>query len=201
MSRNSRLSLGIAIVALLLAVPVLAQLPGAPVGLSLGVKAGVTIATFHGDDAGNPENRTGFTAGAQAVLHTFLFDLQVEGLYVQKGAKDTQNGVEVTDKYDYFEVPVLLRKNLPGIIIKPYLLAGPALAFNTGAKVAGGGHELDVKDSVKDTDVGLVVGAGIANTRNHVFVEARYTLGMTKVLEDDTDVKNGTMMFMAGYSF
>ncbi len=188
---------------LLSALPVAAQVPGSPVGLSLGLKAGVTIATFHGDDAGDPDNRTGFVFGGQVVIHSPLFDIQAEGLYVQKGAEESADGIEATDKFDYFEIPVLLRKNLPGIVVKPYFLVGPALAFNVNAKVESGALEADVKDDVKDTDVGLVVGVGIQNTRNHVFVEGRYTLGLGKVPEDSDhdDVKNGVISFMAGVSF
>ena len=184
-----------------------AQLPGAPVGISLGVKGGVTIATFHGDDAGDPDNRNGFAAGVQAVLHSPLFNVQVEGLYVQKGAEQDDGSVKHTYKFDYLEVPVLMRWDLPGMVVKPYLLAGPALAFNTSAKIKSEGAltkataEVDVKDDVKDTDVGLVVGAGIANTRNHVFFEARYELGLSKTAENGNDIKNGTIMFLAGYSF
>ena len=91
--------------------------------------------------------------------------LQGEVLYTQKGLKaKAPSGIDedVEFKFDYINVPVLLRLGLTGGTGLQFLV-GPSFNFNTSAKVAFEGlfdDEEDIKDEVEDIEIGLVLGAG-----------------------------------------
>jgi len=191
---------------LLLGTVVRGQVPS-PAGARFGLKAGVTVAEVHGDDVPDDTRaRDGFVAGAFAVLRSPLFEVQTEVLYAQRGFTHAQGGVTETLKLDYLEVPVLLRKDLPGAGLRPYLLLGPVLGFNIRArdKITGAltkaTLDLDVKDEIKDTDFGMLAGAGV-RAAHRILVEIRYVYGLSKVTENDNDLKNGTLELVAGFTF
>jgi len=89
--------------------------------------------------------------------------------------------------------------------VTPCLFAGPYLAFNLSAESYIDDQEFDIKDQVKSTDYGLVIGGGLDYNLlvGQLIFDARYVLGLTSI--DDTtdadDVKNTGIMIMAGYGF
>jgi hypothetical protein len=124
-----------------------------------------------------------------------LFSLQIEGDYVKKGWKDLF-------EYDlsYFEIPVLLRLNLPLPIITPFAMAGPSIAFLTGATAAG----VDAKSSFNGTDFGLIFGAGVEIAMGPVaalVAQFRYEMGLTDVTKSAVDAKNKGVQITGGLLF
>ena len=60
-------------------------------------------------------------------------------------------------------------------------------------------HTKDLKDATKTVDFGVGLGATYHLTEN-VFVQGRYTMGMTKVF-DGGEEKNGNIQIALGYKF
>ena len=145
--------------------------------------------------------------------------VQLEALYSQKGgnapAIEGTGGVRLS----YLEVPLLLRATLPHAdarVMRPYLLAGPAVAFRLtcelAAEVDGQQTRLDCDDPIfggeantKPVDVGMVFGGGtaIGLGRAALQLEARYALGLSSI--DDTpartDVKNRALSLLIGIAY
>jgi hypothetical protein len=177
--------------------------------VELGIRAGLNLASVHGDDVTinnlSPESRVGFSGGLFAGIRvTPSFLIQPEVLYTQKGARYEAAGEEAVIKLDYVEVPVLLKGRFGSGSAKPSVFAGPAVAFKVSGKTEFQGEEEDVED-VKGTDFGIVFGAGLdlAVGSGAFTIDARYTLGLTTFSDspDPDDVKNGVWTFSVGYAF
>ena len=86
---------------------------------------------------------------------------------------------------------------------KPYVMAGPTFGYLLSAKQ----DETDIKDDVKSIDFGLTFGGGVSLPmgNNTVFVEGRYTLGLSDINDDsgpDADkIKTKGIQIMAGITF
>jgi hypothetical protein len=132
------------------------------------------------------------------------FAIQPELLFMTKGATATDGSGELRVKLNYLDIPVLA-------VIRParnnpfYLFVGPSVNFNVSAKVEeanGTTNEEDIKDDVKDTEVGLVFGAGVS-IRNFL-VEGRYAAGLTNIVDDpdiDETVRNRGFTILVGVRF
>ena len=80
---------------------------------------------------------------------------------------------------------------------------GPQVGFNVYSKVSIKGEDkpLDIKDGTNTVDFGLGLG-GTYNLTENAFVQARYTMGMTKVFEGDySKEKNGNIQVAFGMKF
>ena len=85
---------------------------------------------------------------------------------------------------------------------KPYVMAGPTVGWLLSAEVDGE----DIKDDVKSIDFGIAFGGGVSLPmgNNTVFVEGRYSLGLTDINDDPTDdtkFKTKGIQIMAGITF
>jgi hypothetical protein len=196
------------------ATPVLGQT------VEFGPKIGVNWADMLGDDSGRAEARTGFTAGGSLVLGVSeSFDIQVDGLYTQKGAQFSSLQGRFDLNTAYVEVPVLARLLFPrraddGSI--PYLVAGPAFSIEMSCEVEtfGGGGVIvtqDCEDSpfqlVQETetlDVGAVVGGGVnvdVGASHSFYLEGRLNVGV-RSLDDsgrEVDLRNVAFQLLAGF--
>jgi hypothetical protein len=188
-------------------------------GIGFGVKGGLNMANLHGTDAENLDWKTGFAAGAFAnIAFTPVISLQPELLYVMDGASEGVLGIQIDFKVDYIQVPVLVKFDIPvaGSII-PALYAGGYVGFLSGAEIEASYEEesesIDVKDFTKSMDYGLSFGAAIDFHLASVTLifEGRYNYGLTSIddgwaeaLEEEEielDIKNHSIMFMAGVGF
>lgn len=174
-------------------------------GISVGVKAGLNMATISGEAVENTDLKTGLTAGVYLTLSTPLLSLQPEVLVSEKGAKQTQevggSSVETRFNSTYVDVPVLVRFGipLPASPVKPYLFAGPSAGFLLSSKFSQDGEEIDVKDDQKSMDWAAVVGAGV--NFGALSIDARANFGLSSVSDSssDFDMKNRTYSVMVGY--
>ena len=222
------------IVALVCIVCLGAALPAAAqITWEAGVKGGVGMGKMMGDVESTETDgtftvtqnidgyRTGFAGGGFATAKiTKDFGIRLEALYSQKGGKgdfsvtDGTNTVtgDATFKLDYFEVPLLAVGTFAaGTKTMIDVFGGPVFGFKTGANLLleaeGDSDETDISDSVKGTDFGVTVGAGLtilAHPKANVVIDGRYTHGLTNIPEDapdDFDLKNSDIVFMAGVSF
>ena len=84
---------------------------------------------------------------------------------------------------------------------------GPQMGFNVYSKTRGKWEDtkdeyntIDRKKFTNTFDFGLGLGATY-NIASDVFVQARYTLGLTKIFKDEDPVKNGNAQIAIGYRF
>ncbi len=193
-------------------------LPNSSLAIELtgGLKIGANFANFYGEDlkeleeglGEDFESRLGICIGGFITVNiSEMFAIQPEVLYSMKGSKVEGTLFGETFKVEfnlsYLEIPVLVKLRIPTQgNVKPSLFVGPSLAIKLSGKgkieYAGESEEEDLEE-LKDTDFGLIMGAGIDFGK--LTVDLRYNLGLTKIPEEDDDVKNKVISLMIGYSF
>jgi len=190
-------------------------------GLDFGIKGGINIANIYGDDPEEIDWKTGFAGGIFFDWGiTTLFGIQPELLYVQDGSKTEFMEVDWKLKFNYLQIPVLAKVDLPvGGSLIPVLYAGPYVSLLLDSKLtletADNDASVDLKDYTKSYDAGLVFGAALefGAGPGKMTLEGRYCLGMTEIddgigegifgFEDaeKTDMKNKSWMVMVGFAF
>lgn len=168
-----------------------------------GIKAGVNVSDFYGDDADNSDVRAGFSGG---LLFNYRFNsywaIQPEVLFNIKGA-DLDTGLAGENgpaeyEFGYLNVPVLAKFYIPtGSALTPNLFAGPEVGF----KLYGESNDSDIDDELKDAEFGIAFGAGLdlstgsnpANLIRTVGLDLRYSLGLTDVFDtpQEPEARNG----------
>lgn len=200
--------------------------PGpADAGVAFGVRGGVSISGFNGDDVVPTEGGSLAGPGANVgpaggLFLTFgvndLLSIQPELLYVSKGA--SWAGGHAHDPYgmplvfgqtlqivDYLELPLLVRFTPPiGIPIRPVLIAGAAVSFELNEKFKAPGSGRAVNTALlKDVDFGASFGLGFETI---VFgglwsLEGRSTFGLTQLGEaSGRDAKNWSVLVTLGFA-
>jgi hypothetical protein len=185
---------------------------------SIGLMAGVNVASISGDDITGIDNRTGFMLGGSLTFHiTNSFAIQPEAIFSQKGASENSDpDFKATFKMDYIDFPVLLRFDIPVTgPIRPFFLAGPAFGVQVKCAIAAEGQgvsasaDCDLVDESseiqfrnKTFDLSGVAGAGLDFRLGGttLMVGARYQHGFTDVVKD-ASVKNRTWSVLAGVTF
>jgi len=195
----------------------LAAAPPASAQIGFGLVAGVSFAKFTGADATisgvSSGSRTGFTGGGFVNLPiSEMFSVRPEVIYIQKGARYSDQGATLGFNLDYIEIPVLFVVTVPTSgNVSPEFFAGPQVSFRVGcsltASVSGGPSgsqscsDAGISDEVATTDFGAVFGAGV--TISNFMVQAAFDLGLTKVdsSSDPDDLKNQAITIMVGWLF
>jgi len=184
----------------------------AQVKISGGVLGGLNLANASLDPSPtgvSVSNLTGFGAGA---VVTFEFEggfgIQAEPMYIQNGVKLSALSLEEKLKLNYIEIPVMLTYTFDTgqAQFEPYLMAGLVLGIRTSAKISANGTDADINDMTKGSNMGGTFGAGvkIPAGMNKIFVEGRYTIGFTNVLDvpsTTSSIKTKGLAFFAGITF
>jgi len=167
-------------------------------GIKFGLKGGANIANVNGnwnDALGDWKSTVGFCGGIFLELNFGrVLTIQPEVLYTMKGA-DTGDGKL---KFDYLEIPVLLKVRIPTGTIHPFIFAGPAFGFNLKALIEG----YEISD-MPPADYSAVLGGGLQLGRS-VHIDVRYTMGLQKLDIPDLetiDLKNGVLSATLGLAF
>lgn len=214
----------LAVASLGLLAPVSAQ------GQQIGLKGGLNLADFVGDDAEDDDSRVGLNAGGSfQILNIGPVSIGPEIYYAQKGseprmAEEPEVGVPSRFNLAYLEVPVLVTVRLPRFAddrLQPFLHAGPAFAWNldcdldftdpetapeeTCESLLGG----DLESTLEDYDQGVTFGGGmnviVIPGRGALNLDLRMTQGLTDVIEresgEDLEIRNRAFTAMLGYSF
>ena len=194
--------------------------------VQFGAKVGFDMTNFWGKDIDH-----GMKPGYQAGLmmeYKFSprFGIAPEVVFASQGGKTkalaidlSGHGIDIgsTDiKFtsNYINVPVMLKfYATPDFSID----FGPQVGFNVYNKFKADGYDkpIDMKDYTNTVDFGLGLG-GTYNITDNAFVQARYTLGLTKVFKDydndfvedylegllgDNSAKNGNIQIAFGMKF
>lgn len=170
----------------------------AAAGVKFGLKGGANIANVNGnfsDALADWKSTVGFCGGIFLELNIGrVLTIQPEVLYTMKGA-DTGEGKL---KFDYIEIPVLLKIRIPMGSVHPFVFAGPAFGWNLKAAVEG--YKID---DMPTSDYSAVFGAGL-QLGGSVHIDARYTMGLQKLEVPDLgtiDLKNGVLSATLGLAF
>ena len=188
--------------------------------IEIGLIGGVNMANLSFDPEDDLDWSRVTVLGIGAIVEKTLGDqlsVQYEPMYLQKGSTadvDGIDGANIEIDLAYIEIPVMIKYTFPGESIKPYMMAGPTVGFNIKAeKVFSGLPDLtqslytngtyDIKDDVTYMDFGLGFGAGICMPVGErvLFVQARYTLGLTNISnmdDDDDEVTTNGIQILGG---
>ena len=124
--------------------------------------------------------------GKVKAVEVNLFDLTITGKK------------KLTYNTNYINVPLMLKYYVAPSFSVDF---GPQVGFNVYSKATVDGETIDLKDGTKTVDFGLGLG-GTYNLTENAFVQARYTLGLTKVFDEDLNKeKNGNIQIAFGMKF
>ena len=201
---------------------------GATVGLNL---ANIGVGDATKDELGSdPAMKFGFALGGFATLDLGLPVLiRPEVIFSQKGYRTevsvTEGGITIdlkgTFRLNYLDINALAVYSISdqisifaGPSISPYLNgkgklevdisiegdADPILQAIVDALEEELTGEEDIEsDDMNGMDFGLIVGAWYNLGR--ITIEARYSLGLKKAIDEDFDAKNRVIQIMVGYGF
>ncbi len=182
-------------------------------GLGFGVKGGLNMSKFIGDDADfDGLADPGFVFGPSAgVFATFnlgdMLAIQPEVLYTKKGSsyEMSEEGFEwnMDMNMNWLEIPVLAVVNIQD---KFKVFAGPYLDFflsgTIDMEISFDGESESDSEDIESEDItspgfGLIFGGAFMVGEN-LGVEARYSLGLSSMDEDDS-LKNSGIQVLVNY--
>jgi hypothetical protein len=185
------------------------------VGLDLGIKAGVNLATLS-TDGETPGRRTGFIGGGHLtiLLPNSMFYFQPELLYSMKGFSESDSDGTGTLALDYIDIPILVGLRFDnGGSVTPRVFLGPQVSLNTSCKLKGdvGGDSASIDcDSeligeflnANSVLFDMLFGAGLDIDMGKVDIvfDARYDLGLTDALDLGSS-KMSAWQLLAGVAF
>jgi hypothetical protein len=186
-----------------------------------GIKGGIDLGTFGGDDKPSDlKHRIGIAGGISCKIGLVAgLSLQPEVMYIQKGAVSETNTLQGiytlnqkhTAKLDYIDIPVLVKFNFPIPVFSPYIEGGVSYGILLSAKekaeqssnapgTTSNSDETDIKDFVTKNDLSWIVGVGF--DLSILDINARYMIGTKKLYKDsDAKVFNNGIIFTAGFRF
>lgn len=168
-----------------------------------GVVGGLNIAEMDlNADGLDQEISTRYLVGIGGVFGVCLsknVSLQLEPMYLQKGGIMEQYAPspDLFIKSSFLEVPLFLKITF-GENIRPYILAGPTVGFlldsEVKGEISGLTFKADLKNILRRVDFGIGLGAGVSFPlgKGSVFLEGRYTFGLSNIN------KGGTLEFESG---
>ncbi len=195
--------------------------------VTLQPKVGLNLANMTGDvDAGfSKKIKPGLTAGVEMEYGVAQnFSLTAGVMYSMEGtkvkgslgtvgtAKDISASVKMN--LDYINIPIMAQYYVvPGLAVKAGIQPAINVRKKLGVDVEGTGVDSQIsklaedminnqfsgwKDNVKS--FALSIPVGLSYEYNDFVLDARYNIGVTKLIKDGSD-KNSTFTFTLGYKF
>lgn len=176
---------------------------------TFGPKVGMDLTNFWGKDL-HHGMQFNYQAGVFLEYRfTDKFSLAPEVVFAAQGGKmvasvfydGASSDTDLFFHFNYINVPVMMK-----IYATPKLSIdfGPQIGFSVYSKATTKSKQDKTSYTrevagAKSVDFGLGLGATY-NFTDRVFVQGRYTMGMTKVIEN-YDVMNGNIQLAVGYRF
>ena len=159
-------------------------------------KIGLSLANV---TKGDGDTRVGAVAGAEFEYQVSdIFSLSAGALYSMQGCKYNIEGVDVTSKLDYINVPILANVYVAkGLAVKLGLQPGFNVTHKVSADKGSTSASTDLP-GVKSVDLSIPVG--LSYEFNNFVIDGRYNFGVSKIA-DDADSKNSVFQFTLGYKF
>ena len=173
-----------------------------------GAKVGFDMTHFWGENVTHRMTPNYQVGALMEYKFNNTIGISPEVVFAAQGGAAKEGAYEATFHTNYINVPVMLK-----IYATPDLSIdlGPQVGFNVYSKItekgslSGGGIDIsakettDLKDETNTVDFGVGLGATYNLTEN-AFVQARYTMGLTKVF-DGGEAKNGNIQVAFGWKF
>jgi hypothetical protein len=164
----------------------------------IGLKGGVNLADWGGEDADGVDAKIGFHVGGFANFAVGnKFSIQPELLYSTQGGKIDAPGDDVKLRFNYINIPVMVKYEL---IDGLHAELGPQFGFAVTRKSKQGDVTVDRNDDFKGFDLGLGLGASYQFPSTPVGIGARYVFGLSR-LDDDGDAKMFNRVFQLGVTY
>ncbi len=180
---------------------------------TFGPKIGVDYTHYWGENVEHG-GHLNYQAGVfMEYRFTSKFSIAPEVVFAAQGGKyDFKRNIEgidvelkETDHVNYINVPVMLKYYVAPALSIDF---GPQVGFNVYSKNTSEGkiasesgkNTTDMKEVTKSVDFGLGLGLTY-NITSDVFVQGRYTMGLTDVFDYDHSGKNGNAQIAIGYRF
>jgi len=145
-------------------------------GIQFGLKAGINASNFSGDLKDN-KMRNGLHIGfVSEIIISDKFSLQPELLYSAQGYKDETPGAFSKQKFDYVNLPVLVKYYVANNIS---IEAGPQVGYLINAINRNNDGNTTIPEQSK-VDFGVDLGLSY-ELNNGIFFQGRYNLGITNV--------------------
>lgn len=164
---------------------------------TLQPKIGMNVASLTKCDGCDP--RIGLAAGVEAEYQaTDIFSVSAGLIYSMQGNKAKEDGVTLTTKLDYINIPILANVYVTkGLAVK--LGVQPAFNVSDKQKLSGGKAFVEAED-VGAESFDFSIPVGLSYEFNNVVIDARYNFGVTNIAEGG-DSKNSVFQFTLGYKF
>jgi Outer membrane protein beta-barrel domain len=171
--------------------------------LAVGIKGGLNFAKLDVSSsvASNYENRTGYHAGAFALIKLTKIGIQPEIIFSRQGSQYQFNSQDLEANFDYINIPIILKLyTVAGINLQ----AGPQFGFLSKAEaetvINGVKSMSDVKDLYKDSDLSLALGVGW-DLPFGLTLDARYNFGISDISDgpNNNETKNQVWQISAGF--
>jgi hypothetical protein len=183
----------------------------------IGPNAGLNWSRFSINHNAYGTTLLGSSFGAIAELPlNGILSIRVEPSYIQKGLQwiyvyaggaPTSSLFSINSYFNYFQIPIELKANLPVPFVSPYLLVGPNVGYLLSAKEGQSGStpQEDRTDFYKKFDCALDCGAGldlgIAPLIKASF-NVKYSLGLLNIEKiSATDLQSHGIQIYAGVLF
>jgi hypothetical protein len=164
----------------------------------IGLKGGVNLADWGGEDADNVDAKIGFHVGGYANFAVGnKFSIQPELVYSTQGGKVDAPGDDIKFRFNYINIPVMVKYEL---IEGLHAQLGPQFGFAVTRKTKQGDVTVDRNDDYKGFDLGIGLGASYQFPSTPVGIDARYVFGLSR-LDDDGDAKQFNRVFQLGVTY
>ena len=178
--------------------------------LTLMPKAGINISTITGDGV-NKKSKVGLVAGIEAEYGiSEKFGLQFGLLYSMEGCKSDAvvaagegasafRAEGVKWNLDYINIPIMAQYYVvKGLAVK----AGIQPAFNVRGKWSVDGNSGKMKDiGMEPKAFNFSIPVGLSYEYQNFVLDARYNIGVTKLVKDADQGRNSTFAITLGYKF
>ncbi len=193
----------------------LAVVTGVSAQLNLGIKGGVNMSNYYGDELTEKNVKIGFHVGLAADYEFIPGSALQTGLFfTTKGLKteDTNWDAEYSENLMYLQLPVHYAYKMdvtPGTRIVFH--AGPYVAYGIGGKRNASIGNIDAEWDVdnifgdamtqyKPFDAGL--GLGVGAEFGPILVDLGWDMGLVNISNaDNGDIKNQNAYLSVGYKF
>jgi hypothetical protein len=178
--------------------------------VSVGVKAGLELASFRGADSQDGLFLYSYKPGLHAGLHlrgqiAEPLAVSIEFLFSSKGARLDSNTPAMSDGdyvTDYIEIPILAELGVPlSGSVHPYATLGPAVAILLNQEYVQTDGARFQLSTVEPITLSFVFGLGTridAGRSGAITFDARYDFGLT-ARSETSDATNASLYFTLGY--
>lgn len=174
-------------------------------GISGGLKAGMNLANQKFTSEGislDTKARPGIHGGVFLVaMISEKFGVQPEALFSMQGSRWDFGGDDSKFKFNYINVPILLRYNITEMIS---IHAGPQIGLLLSAEMEDeSGDTEDIKDDMKGVDFGGATGVEF-DLPSGLGFGARYVIGFSNIGDaddvDELEIKNRAFQIYVKYN-